>query len=216
MRKVGNPLNVTGLPKMTSQNLENRGQGSMFIQTLWWVARLLYKYSFLWCRSFRLIPTLSTNNRTSCSPHFSSAFKIEDGDHTQKKVKGNTETPLDGEKEFSLVEGSSADPSFPGRAYDRGWYISFKKKKEKKKVANLLHEKQKVGLSRRVIRLACLPFCDGRITLLAGPTFLSVNTLARPAGSTPGQNATIRVCFLFSPINCLLNWIKLVRLGGWP
>ena len=188
MRKVGNPLNVTGLPKMTSQNLENRGQGSMFIQTLWWVARLLYKYSFLWCRSFRLIPTLSTNNRTSCSPHFSSAFKIEDGDHTQKKVKGNTETTLDGEK----------------------------KKKEKKKVANLLHEKQKVGLSRRVIRLACLPFCDGRITLLAGPTFLSVNTLARPAGSTQGQNATIRVCFLFSPMNCLLNWIKLVRLGGWP
>ena len=79
------------------------------------------------------------------------------------------------------------------------------KKKEKKKVANLLHEKQKVGLSRRVIRLACLPFCDGRIALLAGPTFLSVNTLARPAGSTQGQNATIRVCFLFSPINCLLN-----------
>ena len=34
MRKVGIPLNVTGLPKMTSQNLENRGQGSMFIQTL--------------------------------------------------------------------------------------------------------------------------------------------------------------------------------------
>ena len=129
--------------------------------------------------------------------------------------QGNTETPLDGEKEFSLVEGSSTDPSFPGRAYDRGWYISLKKK-EKKKVANLLHEKQEVGLSRRVIRLACLPFCDGRITLLAGPTFLSVNTLARPAGSTQGQNATIRVCFLFSPINCLLNWIKLVRLGGWP
>lgn len=24
MRKVGNPLNVTGLPKMTSQNLENK------------------------------------------------------------------------------------------------------------------------------------------------------------------------------------------------
>ena len=133
MRKVGNPLNVTGLPKMTSQNLENRGQGSMFIQTLWWVARLLYKYSFLWCRSFRPIPTLSTDNRTSCSPHFSSAFKIEDGDHTQKKVKGNTETPLDGEKEFSLVEGSSAGPSFPGRAYDRGWYISLKKKERKKK-----------------------------------------------------------------------------------
>ena len=133
MRKVGIPLNVTGLPKMTSQNLENRGQGSMFIQTLWWVARLLYKYSFLRCISFRLIPTLSTNNRTSCSPHFSSAFKIKDGDHTQKKVKGNTETPLDGEKEFSLVEGSSADPSFPGRAYDRGWYISLKKKKREKK-----------------------------------------------------------------------------------
>ena len=64
---------------------------------------------------------------------------------------------------------------------------AFPQKKEKKRVPNLLHEKQKVGLSRRVIRLACLPFCDGRITLLAWPTFLRVNTLARPTGST-GQS----------------------------
>ena len=152
-----------------------------------WVARLRYKYSFLLCISFRLIPTLSTNNRTSCCLLSSSAFKIKDGDHTQKNVTGNSETPLDGEKEFSLVEGSSADLSYPGRAYDRGWCISSKKKKERKRVPNLLHEKQKVGLSRRVIRLACLPFCDGRITLLAWPTFLRVNTLARPTGST-GQS----------------------------
>ena len=36
-------------------------------------------------------------------------------------------------------------------------------------------------------RLAGSPFFDGRVTLLAGPTFLHINTLARLAGSTPSR-----------------------------
>ena len=31
------------------------------------------------------------------------------------------------------------------------------------------------------------PFCDGRVTLLAGPIFLHINTLAHPAGSTQSR-----------------------------
>ena len=39
---------------------------------------------------------------------------------------------------------------------------------------------KKVGLARRVrTRLARFPFCDGRVTILAGPSFLRINTLAR-------------------------------------
>ena len=82
---------------------------------------------------------------------------------------------LYGEK-LSRVEGSPAYPSYPGRANFS--YISLQN------LANRLHEKQKVGSARRVTRLAGLPFCDGRVTLLAGPTFLHINTLAHLAGST--------------------------------
>ena len=82
---------------------------------------------------------------------------------------------LDGEK-LSRIEGLRAYPSYPGRANFS--YISLQN------LANRLHEKQKVGSARRVTRLAGLPFCDGRVTLLAGPTFLHINTLARLAGST--------------------------------
>ena len=66
--------------------------------------------------------------------------------------------------------------SYPGRANFS--YISLQN------LANGLHEKQKVGSARRVTRLAGSPFCDGRVTLLAGPTFPHINTLARLAGST--------------------------------
>ena len=85
---------------------------------------------------------------------------------------------LYGEK-LSRVEGSPAYPSYPGRANFS--YISLQH------LANRLHEKQKVGSARRVTRLAGSPFCDGRVTLLAGPTFLHINTLARLAGSTPSR-----------------------------
>ena len=81
---------------------------------------------------------------------------------------------LYGEK-LSRVEGSPAYPSYPRRANFS--YISLQN------LANRLHEKQKVGSARRVTRLAGLLFCDGRVTLLAGPTFLHINTLARLAGS---------------------------------
>ena len=79
-------------------------------------------------------------------------------------------------KKLSRVEGSPAYPSYSGRANFS--YISLQN------LANRLHEKQKVGSARRVTRLAGLPFCDGRVTFLAGPTFLHINTLARLAGST--------------------------------
>ena len=80
------------------------------------------------------------------------------------------------EEKLSRVEGSPAYPSYPGRANFS--YISLQN------LANRLHEKQKVGSARRVTRLAGSPFCDGRVTLLAGPTFLHINTLARSAGRT--------------------------------
>ena len=39
---------------------------------------------------------------------------------------------------------------------------------------------KKAGLARRVrTRLARFPFCDGKVTILAGPSFLRINTLAR-------------------------------------
>ena len=74
---------------------------------------------------------------------------------------------LYGEK-LSRIEGLPAYPSYPGRANFS--YISLQN------LANRLHEKQKVGSARRVTRLAGLPFCVGRVTLLAGPTFLHINT----------------------------------------
>ena len=53
-----------------------------------------------------------------------------------------------------------------------------------KNVANLVNVK-KVSLARRVTRLAAgSPFCEGRVTVLADPTFLHINTLTRPAGLT--------------------------------
>ena len=64
---------------------------------------------------------------------------------------------------MSRVEGLPAYPSYPGRANFS--YISLQN------LANRLHEKQKVGSARRVTRLAGSPFCDGGVTLLAGPTF---------------------------------------------
>ena len=54
------------------------------------------------------------------------------------------------------------------------------------------NQKQKVGSARGLTRLAGSPFCDGRVTLLAGPTFLHINTLARPAGS-PRSRRTQRM-----------------------
>ena len=70
------------------------------------------------------------------------------------------------EEKLSRVEGSPAYPSYTGRANFS--YISLQN------LANRLHEKQKVGSARRVTRLAGSPFCDGRVTLLAGTTFLHI------------------------------------------
>ena len=70
---------------------------------------------------------------------------------------------LSGEK-LSRVDRSLAYTRYPGRANVS--YISLQN------LANRLHEKQKVGSAGRVTRLAESPFFDGRVTLLAGPTFL--------------------------------------------
>ena len=48
-------------------------------------------------------------------------------------------------------------------------------------LANRLYVKQNVCSDRRVTRLTGSPFCPARVTLLARPTFLHVNTLACPA-----------------------------------
>ena len=58
---------------------------------------------------------------------------------------------------------------------------------------NGVNVKKKVGLARRVTRLAGSPFCGGRVTILADATFLHTSTFAHPAGSTR-QGETIRVC----------------------
>ena len=50
-------------------------------------------------------------------------------------------------------------------------------------MANRVNVEKKVGLARRVTRIAAgSPFCGGRFTILADATFLHTNTLARPAG----------------------------------
>ena len=63
------------------------------------------------------------------------------------------------------------------------------------------HEKQKVGSAGRVTRLAGSPFFDGRGTLLAGPTFLHINTLARDNQSMRERCWLAQRGQLFSHIN---------------
>ena len=100
---------------------------------------------------------------------------------------------LYGEK-LSRVEGSPANPSYAGRANFS--YISLQN------LANRLYEKQKVSSARMVTRLAGSPFCDGRVALLAGPTFLHINTLALSAGTTPRN---LKSVFYLKNEHCGLN-----------
>ena len=72
---------------------------------------------------------------------------------------------LYGEK-LSPVKGSPSHPRCPGRANFS--YISLQN------LRNRLYEKQKVGSARRVTRMAWSPSLDGRVTLLAAPTFLHI------------------------------------------
>ena len=82
---------------------------------------------------------------------------------------------LYGEKLYR-AQGSPFHSGYPERA--NFFYISLQN------LASRLHEKQKLGLVRRVTRLAGSRFCDGRVTLLSGQVFLHINTLVRPGGST--------------------------------
>ena len=82
---------------------------------------------------------------------------------------------------LSRVEGSLDYPSFPGRTNFS--CISLQN------LANRLREKQKVGSAGRVTRQAGSLFFDGRVNLLAGPTFLHINTLARPVKARQTEHA---------------------------
>ena len=90
-------------------------------------------------------------------------------------------------------------------------------------LANRLHEKQKVGLARRVTHLARSPFFDSRVTLLARPNILHVNTLAHPGGSTwsrqENQSMCKHCCQLLAQAKGLTPFsykcsLKLTWLGG--
>ena len=58
----------------------------------------------------------------------------------------------------------------------------------------LLHGKQKVGSARRVTCLAGSPLCGDWVTLLVGPTFLHINTLARSVESTRSRLDNQSMC----------------------
>ena len=68
---------------------------------------------------------------------------------------------------LSQVNGSPSYPSYPGQANFS--YISLQN------LTNRLHEKQKVGSARGMTGLAGSPSFDGRMTLLAEPTFPHIN-----------------------------------------
>ena len=74
------------------------------------------------------------------------------------------------EEKLSLVEGLLVYPSYNGHANFS--YISLQN------LTNRLHQKQNVGSARRMTHLARSPFLIGTFTLLAGPTFHHINTLA--------------------------------------
>ena len=90
-------------------------------------------------------------------------------------LKSGVRPRLCGEK-LSPVKESPSHPSYPGRANFSYIFLQ--------NLTNRLHEKQKFGSAKRVTRLAGSPSFVGRVTLLAGPTFLRINTLAHPAGPT--------------------------------
>ena len=120
---------------------------------------------------------------------------------------------LYGEK-LSQLKGSPSYPSYPGRTNSS--YISLQT------LTTHLHEEQKVGSARRVACLAGSPSFDGRATFLAGPTFLHINTLACPAGSTWSRwdDKSMRSQLLAqakgSTFFSYKHLLKLTRLGGWP
>ena len=82
--------------------------------------------------------------------------------------------------EVSLVCPSySLPPPLPQLWASKLFFISVQN------LANCLHEKHKVGWAKRV---ACHPFFNGRVTLLAGLTWLDINILACPVRSTNNNN----------------------------
>ena len=104
-------------------------------------------------------------------------------------------------KEREALRASPLDPTLLAYPSYPRWfnfsYISIQN------VANCLHEKQKVGSSRRLTCLVVALFCDSRVTLLAGPTFLHTNTLAWSPSRQLGQDGTIRACI------GTYSWIRL-------
>lgn len=76
-----------------------------------------------------------------------------------------------------LVLGSIASPDHPRYSGLSSFSYNYLQS-----MANHLHEKQKFGLAGGVSA-----FCDCRVTQLAEPTFLHINTWACTAGSTRSQ-----------------------------
>ena len=82
---------------------------------------------------------------------------------------------------LSCVYESLAYPSYIYPRQANFSYISLQN------LVNRLH-------AGRVTCLAGSPFFDGRVTLLAGPTFLHMNTFACLAGSTPSRRDNQSMC----------------------
>ena len=82
-------------------------------------------------------------------------------------------------------------------------------------LANRLHEKLKVGSAGRVTCLAWSPFFNGRVTLLAGPTFLHVKHLRSPSrfNSVKARQALLAWA-KGSTFFSYKHLLKLTRLGG--
>ena len=120
----------------------------------------------------------------------------------RRNIDTSVRPRLYGEK-LSRVKGSPSYPSYPGRTNFSD--ISLQN------FTNRLHEKQKVGSARRVTRLA-------------GPTFLHIKTLARPAESTRKGRRSEHARALLSLESQLGQWgqfffsykrsLKLTWLGG--
>ena len=89
-------------------------------------------------------------------------------------------------KTFSRVKGSPCYLTSPGRANFSN--ISLQN------FTNRLHGKQNLCPARKVTRLAGSPTIGGRVFFLAGPTFLHINTLARPAESTRSRRDQCVAC----------------------
>ena len=122
--------------------------------------------------------------------------------------------PVSMEKSCPQKKGSHSHPSYLGRPKFSFIFLQ--------NLTNHLHERQKVGSVRRVTSLAGSPSFDGRVPLRAELTFLHINILARPAGSTRSKRdgKSMRGQLLIrakgsNSFSCKRS-LKLTWQGKWP